>query len=248
MSSPPAEQTTSTLSQTDVVIQGVKAMILGGHLSAGSRLPAEKDLAAELGVSRGSLREGVRALAILGVLETRQGDGTYVTALDASLLMTPVGFLAELQAPADAGHLLSLRRVLESESAARAATRVSDEEIEELESILAHVDALLDSDPDVNIDTFDLDAFIEADARFHHTIARVSGNPPLAALIESLTSRTVRARLWRAITERGTIRATQAEHRAILAEIARREPDRARIRMSVHLLGVEDFAVEHPID
>ena len=91
-------------------------MLTRGELHPGSRLPVEKDLAAQLGVSRGSLREGVRALATLGVLETRQGDGTYVTALDPRQLLSPLGFLADLQQPAHAADLLAVRRVLESES------------------------------------------------------------------------------------------------------------------------------------
>ena len=77
-------------SQTDVVVDGIKSMIIRGRLGPGARLPREKDLALELNVSRGPLREGVRALCLMGVLETRQGDGTYVTSLDASLLLAPM--------------------------------------------------------------------------------------------------------------------------------------------------------------
>jgi GntR family transcriptional regulator, transcriptional repressor for pyruvate dehydrogenase complex len=227
-------------SQTDVVIQGITAMITAGELGAGARLPVEKDLAERLGVSRGPLREGVRALAMLGVLETRQGDGTYVTSLDASLLLSPMGLLAELQSGADAAHLLGVRRVLEAESAALAAVGLGEAGFAELEAILAGVDDILASDPDV-----DLEAFIEADARFHAAIARASGNPALAALIEGIMSRTFRARLWRAISERGTVRGTQAEHRAILDALRMRDPERARLRMAVHVLGVEEFAREH---
>src|SRR6188768_2244325 len=89
-------------SQTDVVIQRIKAMITSGELAAGARLPVEKDLATELAVSRGSLREGVRALAIMGVLETRQGDGTYVTSLDPDVLLAAMGFMVDLQSPRNA--------------------------------------------------------------------------------------------------------------------------------------------------
>jgi GntR family transcriptional regulator, transcriptional repressor for pyruvate dehydrogenase complex len=230
-------------SQTDVVIQGITAMITAGELTAGSRLPIEKDLGDRLGVSRGSLREGVRALAMLGVLETRQGDGTYVTALDASLLLSPIGFLAELQSPEDAAHLLGVRRVLEAESAGLAAIGLTDEGLAELDRILDGVDEIITDDPDM-----DLQSFIEADAAFHRGIALASGNPALAALIEGLVGRTFRARLWRAISERGTVRGTQAEHRAILDALHRRDPERARIRMAVHVLGVEEFARVHVAD
>jgi GntR family transcriptional repressor for pyruvate dehydrogenase complex len=234
------DSATGTRSQTDVVIEGIKDMLTRGELHPGSRLPIEKDLAAQLGVSRGSLREGVRALATLGVLETRQGDGTYVTALDPRTLLVPLGFLADLQQPAHAADLLAVRRVLETESVSLAATRLTDEELGELDRVLQGVDGILQHDPDM-----DLEAFIEADAEFHRIIARASGNPPLAAIIETLVGRTFRARLWRAISHRGSVRETQAEHRAILDELVRRDPERARIRMSVHLLGVEEFSAAH---
>lgn len=227
-------------SQTDVVIEGIKGMLTRGELGPGSRLPIEKDLAAALGVSRGSLREGVRALATLGVLETRQGDGTYVTALDPITLLSPLGFLADLQQPAHAADLLAVRRVLENESVALAATRLTDEQLAELDRVLGVVDGILESDPDM-----DLEEFIHADTEFHRLIARASGNPPLAAIIDTLVGRTFRARLWRAITHRGSVRETQNEHRAILDELMRRDPERARIRMSVHLLGVEQFSAAH---
>lgn len=222
-------------SQTDVVIQGIKDLLTGGALQPGSRLPVEKDLAAQLGVSRGSLREGVRALATLGVLETRQGDGTYVTALDPSALLSPLGFLADLQQPAHASDLLAVRRVLEAESVALAAVRLTDEELDQLDRVLDGAEGTEQ----------DLEAFIQADTEFHRIIARAGGNPPLAALIDTLVGRTFRARLWRAISDRGAVSTTQAEHRAIVAELRRRDPERARIRMSVHLLGVEEFSAAH---
>jgi GntR family transcriptional regulator, transcriptional repressor for pyruvate dehydrogenase complex len=237
---PMSDDSAGTRSQTDVVIEGIKDMLTRGELHPGSRLPVEKDLAAQFGVSRGSLREGVRALATLGVLETRQGDGTYVTALDPRTLLVPLGFLADLQQPAHAADLLAVRRVLETESVSLAATRLTDEELGELDRVLQGVDGILEHDPDM-----DLEAFIEADAEFHRIIGRASGNPPRAAIIDTLVGRTFRARLWRAISHRGSVRETQAEHRAILDELVRRDPERARIRMSVHLLGVEEFSAAH---
>ena len=227
-------------SQTDVVIDGVKAMIVAGELAPGSRMPVEKDLAARFAVSRGPLREGIRALAVLGVLETRQGDGTYVTSLDPGILLSPLGVLSELQTPATAPQLLGIRRVLEAESVARAALRITDEELARLGAILDDIDAIVEGG-----DGDGLDAFIEADSEFHHAIAQAADNPALAALIDSLVGRTERARLWRAVVERGAVRATQAEHRAILAELRRREPDRARVRMDAHIMGVEQFAIDH---
>jgi GntR family transcriptional regulator, transcriptional repressor for pyruvate dehydrogenase complex len=227
-------------SRAALVISKVKRMIATGELKAGDRLPIEKVLAANWGVSRGSLREGVRALAALGVLETRQGDGTYVTQLDPMTLLSPLGFYSELRETAQSADLLAVRRVLETESAGLAAIRMSDVEVERLADILSSIDGVLASDE------VDPESFIDADAEFHRSIAAASGNPALAALIEALVSRTLRARLWRAITERDSLGEAHAEHRDILVALRAHDPERARIRMASHLLGVEEYATAHP--
>ncbi|QCP00067.1 FadR family transcriptional regulator [Arthrobacter sp. 24S4-2] len=231
-------------SQTDHVVASILAMVDEGRLSAGDRLPIEKDLAELVGVSRSSLREGVRALAVLGVLETRQGDGTYVTSLDASKLLGPLTLFANRQMAAEPSQLIHVRRVLEAESASLAARRVTDRQVEQMSSLLARVDALLDGD----IDETSVSAIIDVDTEFHRSIASASGNPLLGALVDSLAGRTYRTRVWRAMTEQGATATTQAEHRGILEAIRRRDPDRARLRMHAHLLAVEDFADTHNID
>lgn len=240
MSTPPGAR--ESRSQSEVVIDGIRDMITEGTLVAGSRLPVERDLCTQLGVSRGSLREGIRALVILGVLETRQGDGTYVTSLDATTLFGPLGFLAELQSPANSVHLLAVRRVLEPEAAAKAATLISDADLAEAGRVLDRGDALLDAAEG----EVDLEATIDVDTDFHRIVARASGNPAFAAIIEALIGRTARARLWRAIHDDGAVRRTQAEHRAVLDALRDHDPDRARIRMSVHVLGVEEYTAGQP--
>jgi GntR family transcriptional repressor for pyruvate dehydrogenase complex len=230
------------LSQTDVVIYEIKRLVLDGVLGPGSRLPVEKDLAAQLGVSRGSLREGVRALVHLGVLETRQGDGTYVTELDAGRLLSPLGFWAELPTPGNSVQLLGVRRVLEAESVALAAVAIDEDGLDSLAEALARADSAL------HPKGTDVEAFLDADADFHCWIAQSTGNPALAALIENLIGRTERMRVVRAMSERGAVQSAQSEHYAILAALRRRDPQRARIRMENHLLGVEEFARAHIID
>jgi GntR family transcriptional repressor for pyruvate dehydrogenase complex len=222
-------------SQSEVVVDGIKDMITSGRLSAGSRLPVEKDLAEDLGVSRGSLREGVRALVLMGVLETRQGAGTYVTALDPATLLGPLAVLVALQRPGDVVDLMTVRRVLEVEAAGRAALRISDAELAEADDVLAEMEAM------IKHDVVDHDAVMEADVAFHRVIANASGNPTLSALIDGVASRTVRARLWRALHVEGVESRTHAEHHAILAALRARDPDAARLRMGVHLLGVEEY-------
>lgn len=220
-------------SQTEVVVEGIKAMIGTGELTPGSRLPVENDLAHLLGVSRSSLREAVRALALMGVLETRQGDGTYVTALDPTMLLAPLSVLVDLQLHRNLSEIMAVRRVLEVEAAGRAAMRISNAELAGAEQALVHMQSLLDADE------IDHDAVMEADVAFHRVIAEASGNSTLSAMIEALASRTIRARIWRALEEEGVEWITHAEHQAILTAMATRDPDTARLRMAVHLLSVE---------
>ena len=224
------------MSRSDEVVDGIRRMILEGTLAPGGRLPVEKDLAGLLGVSRGSLREGVRALAILGVLETRQGDGTYVTSLGPSVLFAPVGLAVELHGEnggAESFH--AVRRILETEAAAMAATRMDAD-------ALGHARESLDEATDVlGRNPVDHERLMGCDISFHRAIAVSSGNPVLAALIESLASRTVRGRLWRGLSDEGALLRTHAEHQAILEALHARDPERARLRMAVHLLEVEDF-------
>jgi len=227
-------------SQTDVVVDEIKRMITTGSLHAGSRLPIEKDLAVSLGVSRGSLREGVRALCIMGVLETRQGDGTYVTSLEPSLLLAPVSFMVDLHTPDNGSQLQSVRRVLETEAAGLAARHISADAVAEADAVLSSIEPMV-----FDSDNLDHDAIMEADIAFHRIVARASENPALEALIEALASRTIRTRMWRAITEEGAVRATHAEHRAIQHALAVHDPDAARLRMGTHLLAVEEFSHDH---
>lgn len=229
------------MSQTEVVIHGIKDMLVTGQLEPKSRLPIEKDLAQQLGVSRGSLREGIRALAALGIVETRQGDGTYVTTLDPHTLLGPLRFLADTQQPANATDLLAIRRVLESESAALAAKRLQEQDLQAMSDLLSKVDSML-----LDKENPDLESILKADIAFHNMIAKACGNPALAALVESLGGRTQRARLWRAIREQGAIHEAHADHKEIFFELQNREPDRARIRMASHLLGMEEYTATHP--
>ncbi len=224
------------LSQTDVVVQSIKGMITRGDLKAGSRLPIEKDLAEVLGVSRGSLREGVRALCIMGVLETRQGDGTYVTSLDSTLLLAPMAFMVDLQGPEHRHDLHTVRRVLESEAVARAALQIGDDAIAEARALLDGMHELVFESGEI-----DHEAVLKADLAFHRILANASDNGALAALIEALADRTALARRTFGLQHEEQLRTAYHEHAAILAAVTARDPDRARLQMSHHLLAIEDF-------
>ena len=219
-------------SQTAVVVSGIKRMLLDGTLGPGQRLPVEADLARALGVSRGPLREGVRALSYLGVLETRQGAGTYVTALDPALLLAPVSFLAELQRPTGSPALQEVRRLLETEAAALAARHADPRALAAAQEALDAVAGPGAVDPQ---------AFVEADVRFHHAVAQAGGNPVLAALVQAFAGPALRARSREAAGDEGALARTVQEHRAVLEAVRAGDPDRARLRMGAHLPAVEDL-------
>jgi DNA-binding FadR family transcriptional regulator len=230
------------MSRTDDVVNGIKHMILEGRLCPGERLPVEKELAEALGVSRNSLREGVRALSILGILNTRQGDGTYVTSLDASRLLAPMGFVVDLQGDGQVRHIHAIRRLLESEAARLAATRITDEALAKAKALLDEAQRILDKAPEEH------ERLIETDVAFHRVIAAHTGNPVLVGMIEALASRTVRERLWRSLREEGIDQRTHEEHIAIWRALRARDPESARIRMASHLLGVEESLHHLPVD
>ncbi len=112
---------------TDEAIEKIKSMIVSGALRPGDRLPKEADLAAELGLSRSSLREAVRALSLINILDVRRGDGTYVTSLEPAVMLEALSFIVDFHRDASVLEFLQVRRILEPAATAMAAERVSDE-------------------------------------------------------------------------------------------------------------------------
>lgn len=215
---------------TDEAIDKIKDMIVSGELRPGDRLPKEADLADRLGLSRNSLREAVKALSLIRVLDVRQGDGTYVTSLESRLLLDAMSFVVEFHRDDTVLEFLEVRRILEPAATAIAAQRMTDKQIEELREIL---DGLADS-PTV-------EDLVANDLEFHRKIAVGSGNTVLASLIDSLSGPTTRARIWRGLTQEGATGWTRDQHSAICEAIASRQPEIARSWATVHVAGVEDW-------
>ncbi|MFD8530278.1 FadR/GntR family transcriptional regulator [Streptosporangium canum] len=215
---------------TDTAIDKIKQMILSGELAPGSRLPKEADLAERLGLSRNSLREAVRALALINVLDVRQGDGTYVTSLEPQLLLDAMSFVVDFHQDDTVLQFFQVRRILEPAATAMAATRMSESEVAELRKILAELPA----DPSV-------EQLVANDLEFHQRIAAGSGNAVLCSLIESLSGPTTRARIWRGLTQENALEKTREQHAAICDAIASRQPEVARAWATVHIAGVEEW-------
>jgi DNA-binding FadR family transcriptional regulator len=218
---------------TDEAIEKIKAMIVNGELRPGTRLPKEADLADRLGLSRSSLREAVKALSLIRVLDVRQGDGTYVTSLEPNLLLEALGFVVEFHQDDTVLEFLEVRRILEPAAAAMAARVMSDDDIAGLRRVLEE----LGDEPS-------LEELIANDLEFHQRIALGSGNSVLCSLIEGLSGPTTRARIWRGLTEEGAVRRTREQHRAICDAIAGRRPDLAEAWARVHVAGVEQWLRE----
>jgi GntR family transcriptional regulator, transcriptional repressor for pyruvate dehydrogenase complex len=205
-------------------------MILSGRIRPGEKLPREADLAAELGLSRNSLREAVKALSLINVLDVRQGDGTYATSLQPSLLLEALSFIVDFHRDDTVLEFLAVRRILEPAAAAMAALEMREEDRAKLGDILSSVDV---HSP--------VDDFVAADLEFHRTIAVGSGNSVLASLVDNMSMPTARARVWRGMTEPHALEKTLGEHRAIYDAIISRDQDLARSWASIHIAGIESW-------
>jgi GntR family transcriptional repressor for pyruvate dehydrogenase complex len=202
-------------------------LITERQLKAGDRLPPERELAATMGVSRSSLREALRALAMLGVAEMRHGDGTYLTALAPDTLMRPVGLVLALS---DSGlaELFEARKLVEPGLAALAAERIDEAAAEELVRC-AEASAAAAEDPE---------AFMWADIELHGLIARAASNAVLKALLDSIAGMAIASR--RRTGRLAAVRAqTPIDHREIVAAIAGHDPEGAHAAMLRHLENVE---------
>jgi GntR family transcriptional repressor for pyruvate dehydrogenase complex len=209
---------------TDQAITKIKDLIIAGEFAPGARLPKEQELADRLGLSRNSLREAVRALSLIGVLEARQGDGTYVTSLEPDLLLAGTSFVSDLITGPTLRELYAVRRILEPAATAMATPRLTEHELQALDESLHRMDTA---------DT--TQAFIDADVDFHRVIVNACGNATLASLIQNLSGGTLRARIWRAIHERDAVESTRRLHHDIYRALRQRDPELAAAADLVHL-------------
>ncbi|HEY0689048.1 MAG TPA: FCD domain-containing protein [Kribbella sp.] len=212
---------------TDEAILRIKAMIRSGELQPGDRLPPEKELSDVLGLSRSSLREAVKALEIIRVLDVRRGDGTYVTSLTPDLLLAAMSFAVDIHQDSLMLELFEVRHILEPAAAALAAPRTKPSDVEHLLGLLAQVHG-----------TTSVDDLVAHDRVFHRYIGELSGNAYLTSLLETLSSSTLRARVWRGLSEEGSVERSLTEHHAIVDALRRGDAALAAAHATVHIDGV----------
>ncbi|KUO09285.1 FadR/GntR family transcriptional regulator [Streptomyces sp. DSM 15324] len=220
------------MSLTDKAIEQIRELIRTGALPPGSKLPPEPDLAAQLGLSRNLAREAVKALAVARILEVRRGDGTYVTSLEPRLLFEGLGGAVELLQGDSAAlqDLMEVRRLLEPMATALAATRISDEQLAEVKE---HLDAMREARDDIK-------RLSVHDAAFHRAVVAATGNDTLLTLLEAISGRTLRARIWRGLVDAQAGGRTLAEHEAIYRALSIRDVSLSQAAALLHVSSTEE--------
>jgi GntR family hexuronate regulon transcriptional repressor len=208
------------------VASTIMASIMAGNYKPGERLPSERDLAVAFKVSRPTIREAMIALEIRGLAESRHGSGIYVS--DKPAAQVPAGDL-----DIGAFELTEARRLFEGEAAALAATIITDEQLQELEAIIAEM-----VDENARKQKGEI-----ADRRFHVAIARATRNTAIATVVENLWDMRYKSPLCAYMLERARLVGVQpriSEHRKILAALRKHDSKGARKAMRDHLARVID--------
>lgn len=210
------------------VVSRILELVRTGNLRPGDRLPPERELIEIFRISRPSLREALRALSILGVVEARHGGGAFITDLDAPTLLAPLDFYLSLSL-SNFDDAFESRRVIEIEIARKAATNASSEDIADLRAMIA-AHATVQNDPV---------GFRILDSRFHEKLSAIAGNAVLQRIAYGLYNLGLDIRR-RATQEPGLIAQSTADHTRIVEAIAVGHPDRAAEAMKVHLAHIEE--------
>ena len=216
--------------RTETAIARIRDLITSGELAPGSRLPPEHELAAQLGLSRNTAREAVRALVTARVLDVRRGDGTYVTSLTPELLLEGVGAAVELMRDDGVLEVLEVRRYLEPAATALAASRIDAAGLKALRATIGRMREAGDDEE-----------FVAQDATFHAGVADAAGNGTLASLLAGLSSRTMRVRVLRAMTGADALQSTIDQHEAIYAALAAGDPNLAHALAVQHVVTTESW-------
>lgn len=210
----------------DQISHQINQLIAEGKLRPGDRLPSERDLAERFKVSRNSVRDALRTLEARGLIEIRQGDGTYIRETTrAELYQAMIDVLALKKE--SLLEVIQVRQIIEPGVAYFAARKAKPEDIEKLEAILArHEEKAALGDPGV-----------EEDALFHTTIAQMTGNGLLIRLLELINENLKESREMVLNYSVGK-KAIRVGHRRILEALKERNPDQAREAMAAHITEV----------
>jgi GntR family transcriptional repressor for pyruvate dehydrogenase complex len=224
---PRLKQDAPDTDRTMQVVDHIRTLIENGALHPGDRIPPERELARTLKISRASLRAGIGYLAAMGVMKVRHGVGTFIEDGPAEFSKASLGLMGALYG-FQFWQMFEARLIIEGSLAALAAERGRDEHHAALAEQVAEMFAIADNPAD----------FLKHDVLFHRIIAQASGNPILAALIETITSAMYEKR--RKTVERANyLRDMAVMHRDIFRAIRAHDPIEARKQMEHHLRAAE---------
>jgi GntR family transcriptional repressor for pyruvate dehydrogenase complex len=223
---------------TEQVVAFVRSLIERRRVGPGDRLPTERALAVQVGVSRPTVRAGLRALAALGVVQSRHGSGTYIPAGPPVLGSEPLSLLAALHG-FTRDQMYEARRILEVEAAGLAAERATAEQLATMAEEIASLFASM-ADPQ---------RFLVHDIAFHRTVAEGSANPIVAALVEMVSALYYeRRRETAARAADRDLRDAAEAHRQIYRAIRSHDAPAARLAMHDHLTTSRQYQAQEPHD
>jgi GntR family transcriptional repressor for pyruvate dehydrogenase complex len=211
----------------DQIAERILQMIRDKQLHRGDKLPPERDLALMMQVGRPALREALRGLSLMNIIEIRQGAGAYVTALETAQLVKHLDFVFAIDDYAILD-LFDARKIVEVGIIELAAPRVSDDDVAKLEACLAK-SALAGHDPET---------FLHTDIELHTLIAQIANNPIMLRFMDSIHQMGLASRRRTGRLE-GVVEQSAADHRRIVEALKARDPQAAREAMLDHLDKVE---------
>lgn len=220
------------------IVEQLVGFILNERLKPGDKLPTERELIERLSIGRSTLREAIKTLSAVGVLEVKRGSGTFVSDGNMSILVKPIAW-GLLMSQDSIDHVIEARGVLEVTLAGWAAERATDTEIAEIGRILGKLEA----------SQYDLEAYVESDLAFHVAIARAAHNPMFSQILTLIQEV---LRIWMKVTylQSGGAADSMSVHRKIYEAIQARDAHTARQLMEAHTSGdpLREAAAEKLID
>jgi GntR family transcriptional repressor for pyruvate dehydrogenase complex len=228
---PPRFETVRKVRRYEQVAEQIRRLISSGALKPGDLLPPERELAGRLGVGRSSIRDAVRTLEVMGILEPRQGHGTVVRDLSADALVLPLSNVL-LRKRELVSELLDVRRMIEPGLAARAARNATGEEIQHMRTILDRHEAKLRRGEQA----------IDEDSDFHYAIALAARNSVVLRVLDVLMD-LLRESRSRSLQVPGRARRSFDGHRRVLRAIERRDAKAAEAAVRQHLQEIEEIVI-----
>ena len=213
------------------VAEQIERLILKGVLKPGDCLPPERDLAQKFGVARSSIRDAIRTLEMMGLLEPRQGHGTVVREVSADALVVPLASVLMRKREMIA-ELVDVRRMIEPALAARAALNASEEELAQLADILERQERKMRRG----------ESTIDEDSEFHYAIALAARNSVVLKVVDLLMD-LLRESRTRSLQVPGRLERSVAGHRRILRALQRRDPNAAEAAVRKHLKEIEEIVL-----